>query len=97
MGARVGRVAALTVTGVAVLWVVGVSLSVVADHGRTVELVVIAIQAAIALGIQTFVIWRFSTGWWWMSNARDSVSSCWASSSRRLPWRWGSSERALRP
>lgn len=62
-GAAVGRALALAATGLAVLWVVVVTLSIIADRPRTATLLVIAVQAAVALGIQAYVIWRIAASW----------------------------------
>ncbi len=47
-----GRMLALCLTGLAVLWVIAVSVSIVADAPRTAELMVLAIQATVALEIR---------------------------------------------
>ncbi len=68
-GAAFGRFLALGLNGLAVLWVIAAALSIVVDHTQTAELVVIAIQATVALGIQAYVIWRIATGWLRLSTA----------------------------
>jgi hypothetical protein len=69
-GPGLGRMLALCLNGLAVLWVIAVSLSIVADAPRTAELVVLAIQATVALGMQAYAIWRIATGWASLSNPR---------------------------
>lgn len=69
-GAAAGRVVALGATGLAVVFVVGVTLSIVADRPSTSTLAVIAIQGVVALGIQAYVIWRVATSWGSMSVLR---------------------------
>ena len=70
LGAMVGRFIALVLNGLAVVWVLAVAVSIVADRPRTITLVIIAAQAIAALGIQTWVLWRIATGWVVLSNAR---------------------------
>ncbi|HET9649373.1 MAG TPA: hypothetical protein VFP34_14250 [Microlunatus sp.] len=69
-GARVGRVLALVLTGLAVGWVLVLTLSIAADRPRTSTLVIIVVQAVLALGLQAYVIWRIATGWSALSNGR---------------------------
>jgi hypothetical protein len=66
----VGRVLALAATGLAVVWVIGLALSIISDRPKTATLVIIAVQGFVALGIQAYVIWRIATSWGSMSIPR---------------------------
>lgn len=58
-----GRVIALILTGLATLWVVGVALYLLSDSTSTVELVVVVVQAVIAVAIDAYALWRILTRW----------------------------------
>ena len=80
----------------AVLWVVAASLSVIVDHTRTSELVVIAIQATVALGIQAYVIWRIAAGWHLLSTAGRVGTAASPAASRGNGFRLGRRARVWR-
>jgi hypothetical protein len=69
-GAALGRMLALATTGLAVVWVVGLTLSIIADGPKMSTLLVIAVQGFVALGMQAYVIWRIAASWGSMSILR---------------------------
>ncbi len=70
LGARIGRLVSLGLTVIAVGWVVAVSVAIVADDSRTATLLVVLVQAVVALAIQAYVLRRVATAWATLSLSR---------------------------